>query len=696
MAEPTPKRLPGRLRATVPALVGMLCCVATAGWRDPFAVKVNEGNKLYHDGKYDPALSKYADAQANAPNAPSLFFNMGAAQYKKGKFDEAVKLFQRVSASPQADLLQRARANYNIGNCLVRNPGADIERYTRALDRYKTVLVLTLDSRGEPIAKSEKLREDAKFNCEWVQRKILQMMNRPLANQMPDYLAVVPSTPTVIVGEQMPVAAAGYRLGKNKKRDGVNDDGSPKEDDTGPIAIEAHWAANMPEAVGKIDEKSGLFTAGGQVGKGQVFVEDRTQGRFPLRAKAPLHVVLPDRLEVGPATVTVAAGSTAYFTTQAYTNGPDGIPDAVAAKIAAKQKVPSQGKAGKAQASAEPAFTGDDRGPLPIKVQWSIKSGQELGTIDAQQGVFTAGSQAGKVVVMAAPMHASSKGMSATAQINIVKPDYLRITPAAAPVPLAGQQQFAARAYSKGPNGKTDGVDPSGKPLGDDYGPLDVEVTWASDAAEDVGRVDAQSGLFLAGKTPGKAQITARATAKGVRLDDATAVAQVVAVDYIRVLPAQAKLGLTDVKQFAAHGFSSGPNGKVDGVDEKGQPKSDDVGPLPVTVKWSTDLLGDVAAINSSTGLLKSFKTPGRGSVFAATAGSGTILEASAQVQIEDKKKQKQKQKQKRKQKQKQKRQQRLSKKDAMKLLRMLEDEQRKRRRKQQVSSQPEYVEKDW
>ncbi len=664
------------------AAVALCIAAACVAWRDPFARKVNQGNALYADGKYDEALSRYADAQSNAPKSPLVLFNMGAAHFREGKFDDAAKLFQQVTASNEADLILRAKANYNIGNCLVRKGN-----YKEALFRYQTALDLTQDKEGQPIPGSARVRADAKFNAEWVQRKILEVMNKDLRNRMPDYLAISPARPTAVVGQELPIKAAGYAFGKNRKRDGVKDDGSPKADDIGPIPIEPAWATDVPEAVGKIDAQSGIFKAGGQVGAGKVVVEDRTQGRWPLRASAELRVVMPDRLVVGPATVTVSAGSSAVLAASAYWNGPDGIPDDKAKAIAQKQP-----KAGKA-----PAFKGDDVGPLPIAVEWFIKSGKDLGVMDAQTGKFIAGPKAGKVVVAARPVHASCRGMEATAEVFIVKPDYLRIWPAQAAVGLGDERVFSARAYAKGPNGKIDGVDPMGKPRGDDYGPLDVEVAWSVDAPADVGTIDAGSGLFTAGKTKGKATVRARCKAPGVKLDDATATVVVTSLDYIRVFPPKAKMGLKDNKQFVAHGYSMGANDKIDGVDEKGKPKGDDIGPLPAVVKWSTDLKPNVAVINTQTGLLRSLDTPGQGSVFAATQGSGTIREASAKVQIQDKKK-KQKQKQKKKkQKQKQKQQkQRLSKKDAMRLLKMLEEEQRKRKRKRRAAFQGDYVDKAW
>ena len=53
--------------------------------------KIVQGNKLYTEERYDDALIKYRDAQTQAPGTAEAPFNIGAAEYKKNKYEEALK-----------------------------------------------------------------------------------------------------------------------------------------------------------------------------------------------------------------------------------------------------------------------------------------------------------------------------------------------------------------------------------------------------------------------------------------------------------------------------------------------------------------------------------------------------------------------------------------------------------------------------
>ena len=49
--------------------------------------KIVQGNKLYTEERYDDALIKYRDAQTQAPERAEAPFNIGAAEYKKNKYE---------------------------------------------------------------------------------------------------------------------------------------------------------------------------------------------------------------------------------------------------------------------------------------------------------------------------------------------------------------------------------------------------------------------------------------------------------------------------------------------------------------------------------------------------------------------------------------------------------------------------------
>ena len=88
------------------------------GWIDPTADKIRDGNQSYRNGKYDEAYGRYAEIQERTPGLPQASFNMADALYKKGKFDEAARLFQKVAGSDNTEL--QAKSSYNIGNTMYK------------------------------------------------------------------------------------------------------------------------------------------------------------------------------------------------------------------------------------------------------------------------------------------------------------------------------------------------------------------------------------------------------------------------------------------------------------------------------------------------------------------------------------------------------------------------------------------------
>jgi len=138
------------------------------GWIDPTADKIRSGNQLYQNGKYDEAYGKYADIQQNEPEIPQVNFNMADALYKKGKFDEATRLFQKVVGSDNAEL--KAKSSYNIGNTMYKQGKMkeSLEWYKKALD--------AIDETFPPLDRDlDALRNDAKYNYEYVDKKMKEM-----------------------------------------------------------------------------------------------------------------------------------------------------------------------------------------------------------------------------------------------------------------------------------------------------------------------------------------------------------------------------------------------------------------------------------------------------------------------------------------------------------------------------------------
>lgn len=146
----------------------LLSCTILIGWIDPASDTNEEGVQLYNEKKYDEAIGKFTDAQLYLRESNSLNFNIANAQYKKGKFPEAEKLFKDVMGAK--DITLQAKSNYNMGNSMYRQG-----KFKESLDFYKQTIELTEEQSGIGKDELKGLREDAKYNYEFVQKKIEEM-----------------------------------------------------------------------------------------------------------------------------------------------------------------------------------------------------------------------------------------------------------------------------------------------------------------------------------------------------------------------------------------------------------------------------------------------------------------------------------------------------------------------------------------
>jgi tetratricopeptide (TPR) repeat protein len=76
---------------------------------------VHEGNDQYEEKKFDEAEVNYRKALEQERELVQGHFNLGNALHKQGKYDDAVREFERVATSAQQPET-KAFAHYNIGN----------------------------------------------------------------------------------------------------------------------------------------------------------------------------------------------------------------------------------------------------------------------------------------------------------------------------------------------------------------------------------------------------------------------------------------------------------------------------------------------------------------------------------------------------------------------------------------------------
>jgi Ca-activated chloride channel family protein len=153
----------------------LLLCTILIGWVDPASDNNEEGVQLYNEEKHDEAISKFTDAQSYVPESQSLNFNIANTHYKTGKFPEAEKSFK--DAMKTKDNTLKSKANYNIGNTMYKQG-----KFKEALDFYKKAIGLT-EKGNMKDKETASIREDAKYNYEFVQKKMEEMQKEQQERQ---------------------------------------------------------------------------------------------------------------------------------------------------------------------------------------------------------------------------------------------------------------------------------------------------------------------------------------------------------------------------------------------------------------------------------------------------------------------------------------------------------------------------------
>ena len=112
-------------------------------------------------------MQAYNQGLTEDPDSALLHFNLGAAQYKQGQYDAALKTLQQVPVGENAPE-RSAQVAYNAGNAAYKQgagleekePQKAMEQWAQALAFYRRALGLNPDD------------ADAKFNYEFVHKRI--------------------------------------------------------------------------------------------------------------------------------------------------------------------------------------------------------------------------------------------------------------------------------------------------------------------------------------------------------------------------------------------------------------------------------------------------------------------------------------------------------------------------------------------
>ena len=169
---PIPPRL--RMRKLRPAVAVVLGLMALpAGLR----ASPQSAEKAYEKGNFTASQQQYAEAAEKNPNTPVLQFNLGAAAYKAGQFDQAATAFQKTLPGDKLGMQQLAY--YNLGNTQFRlgqkgesaKPEETIKTWQEALQSYEAALKLKPED------------ADAKFNRDLVKKKLEELQKKQQQKQ---------------------------------------------------------------------------------------------------------------------------------------------------------------------------------------------------------------------------------------------------------------------------------------------------------------------------------------------------------------------------------------------------------------------------------------------------------------------------------------------------------------------------------
>ena len=122
--------------------------------------KVKEANEFYNSQRYEEALNLYRDAALENPESAEIHYNIGNTLYMQGKYEEAIREYNKVLTAENTDL--HFRSYYNMGNTLYR-----MEELEKSILSYTQSLRVNPDDL------------DSKYNLEYVRKKLKEESQNP-------------------------------------------------------------------------------------------------------------------------------------------------------------------------------------------------------------------------------------------------------------------------------------------------------------------------------------------------------------------------------------------------------------------------------------------------------------------------------------------------------------------------------------
>ncbi|AXR62803.1 TPR repeat-containing protein BatC [Leptospira mayottensis] len=100
---------------------------------DPGGNRIAEGLEYYNQGEYLDSLKMYQEAESYFPEDSRLEFNRGAAEFKSGNIDKAIRHFEKAANSPSPEVQWKSRFNLGNGYMLAGDRKKAAEEFIKAL-----------------------------------------------------------------------------------------------------------------------------------------------------------------------------------------------------------------------------------------------------------------------------------------------------------------------------------------------------------------------------------------------------------------------------------------------------------------------------------------------------------------------------------------------------------------------------------